>query len=70
MTEHSINRSGATANSQDEQPDVDESETDSEDTADEDRSEAEIKRELRESVVGQAILQRNRELERRQRRRR
>jgi hypothetical protein len=68
MTEHSINRSGATANSQDEQPDVDD--PDSEDTADEDRSEAEIKRELRESVVGRAILQRNRELERRQRRRR
>ena len=53
MTEHSINRSGATANSTDEHTDDD----DAEDTdAEEQRSEAEIKRELRKSVVGRAIL--------------
>jgi len=50
MTEHSINRNGATANSTDEH-------TDDENTDDEEqRSEAEIKRELRKSVVGRAIL--------------
>jgi hypothetical protein len=66
MAKHSINRSGATENSQDEhtEGDVD----DSDDTTDEQRSEAEIKRELRGSVVGQAILRRNRELKDRRRR--
>jgi hypothetical protein len=50
MTEHSINRSGATTNSTDEHPD-------DQDTDDEEqRSEADIKRELRKSVVGRAIL--------------
>jgi hypothetical protein len=52
MTEHSINRSGATANSTDEHTDDDDEDTDDE----EQRSEAEIKRELRKSVVGRAIL--------------
>jgi hypothetical protein len=53
MTEHSINRSGST----DEEPRGDSDTADDEDTDDEDtRSEAEIKRELRKSVVGRAIL--------------
>lgn len=51
MTEHSINRNGATANSTDEHTDEDENADD-----EEQRSEAEIKRELRKSVVGRAIL--------------
>jgi hypothetical protein len=49
MTEHSINRSGSTSGS-DEQDAADDPEEG------EERSEAEIKRELRKSTVGRAIL--------------
>lgn len=56
MTEHSINRSGS-ASDTDEQDAVD-----GQDDADSDRSEAEIKRDLRKSTVGQAILDYDRQL--------
>jgi hypothetical protein len=53
--EHTINRSGTTPNSDDDTDDAD-----SDDERDEHRSEAEIKRELRKSEVGRAILGYNR----------
>jgi hypothetical protein len=56
MTEHSLNRTGAMANSTDEDTDGDERGQ---------RREAEIKRELRKNVVGRGILHRHRELKRR-----
>jgi hypothetical protein len=64
MTEHSINRSGRTENSTDD-PDT-ETEADNDSQTDEQRSEAEIKRELRKSRIGQAII----DYDRRQRGRR
>lgn len=51
MTEHNINRRGATGESDEQDAD-----TERDDNADEQRSEAEIKRELRKSTVGRAIL--------------
>jgi hypothetical protein len=53
MTEHSINRSGTAENSTDD-PDSETSDDDLED--DEQRSEAEIKRDLRKSRIGRAII--------------
>lgn len=58
MSEHSINRSGTAANSDgDKDNDVEE---------DESQSEREIKRELRNTPIGEALLRRNRELRRRE----
>jgi hypothetical protein len=54
MTEHSINRSGRTENSTDD-PDS-ETEAGNDTKTDEQRSEAEIKRELRKSRIGRAII--------------
>lgn len=63
MTEHSINRSGSRRTDSEEDTDSDGDDVDEQDNQ---KSEAEIKRELRQSAIGRALLKRNRELKRRQ----